>query len=429
MTNKQIKGNAVWTKSKSKKALKLKSFNNQTFIRAAKYGSMPVIKHMLQMNDYPNDPSLLLPIDKTTKGINYSAICFAIFYNHYDIVKLLFDKHLTNERKENDDDDDDNNDESDISLPRLRIFKPRRNSDVFESKDGKTKYYNPSIFDKLCRDGNIGMLSLLFSRDSWPVYYRTSYGLYGAVTSGNLEMVQLLISNMNDPKYINYALFFDTKQRTIIPQTNLNILNVAIGHHRLEIIKYLICKWKYRDIIIKNRCIYDEKRPHQLPTLLYTILDCHLHYKQYINFTCDVIQLLLTECDPLDIGLNWVCNKRLSQQKNIVIGDISHLKQYNERILYINRTLCIGTLLSGLIYKCLGLWESFRAFDQEKNELKLGIQRLIKTLVCSGIDWNLSKYDKNVKNVIMKYTTYPHYKVTDLDVDICTDQEFVNFFR
>ena len=434
VTNKQIVGSALWTKSKSKKAMKLKSFGHQTFIRAAKYGSMPVIKHLLQMNDYPNDPSIITPGDKT-KGLKFSAICAAIYYNHYEIVKLLLDKHLKkkDENKNNDDDNkqdmkyDINNDE--YTSPKLRVFKPRRNSDVLQSKDGKTKFYNPIVFDKLCKDGNTKMLQLLLERDSWPIYYKASHALYQAVTSDDVELVKLLLSYMNNPLYINLPLFFDTKQRTIIPQTNLNILNVAIGHQRMDVIKYLITEWEYKDLIIKNRCIYHDSKPHQLPTLLYTILDCHLHYNRYINFTCDAIELFLRHCDPLDIGLNWVCDKRLSQQKNIVIGDITNNQCYDDKILYINRTLCIGTILAGLVYKCKALWQLWQSYDEEKAELKLGIERLITVLVQNGIDWNLAKFDKNVKNIWMKYTTYPIYKITDLDVDICDDQEFVKFFR
>eukprot|EP01084_Bolivina_argentea_P095479 171649_1 len=71
----------LWTKTKSKKALKLQKFDYQTFIKAAKFGSMPVIKHMLQMTDYPNDPSIIKVQDKTKGAL--SAICQAISCNHY----------------------------------------------------------------------------------------------------------------------------------------------------------------------------------------------------------------------------------------------------------------------------------------------------------------------------------------------------------
>jgi len=212
----------------------------------------------------------------------------------------------------------------------------------------------------------------------------------------------------------------------LIPQTTLNLLCTAIGHHRLELVRYLLVEWQYKHLIVKNQCIYHPKLPHQLPPLLYTILDCHL---RFIGFTCDVIELFFRHYDAMDIGLNWVCNKLLREQPNIVIGDIEQHPCCNERMLYINRTLSVGSMLAALTYKCQALWQSYQAYDTEQNELKLGIQRLITILVENGIDWNLAKFDCRVKNIILKYVRYPIYNVIDMNRDICDDQEFVRFFQ
>ncbi len=148
----------LWTKSKSKKALKLKTFDYETFIKAAKYGSMPVIKHMLQMNDCIKHPALIINgKDRKTKGRILSPICQAIFCNHYEIVELLLQKYGNYNNNNNNkeykceyeyDYTQSNNNNNEYILPKLRILKPRKNTDIVESEDKRTKLYNPLLFDK-----------------------------------------------------------------------------------------------------------------------------------------------------------------------------------------------------------------------------------------------------------------------------------------
>ena len=150
ISSQQIIGSPLWTRSKSKKALKLKQFDLTTFIKAARFGSMPVVKHMMQMDDYSNNPSLTPSNDKM------SAISNAIFGNHFDIVQLLLDSHSAQDDiKENAMASDGHIDSGEYILPKVRKFKSQRNCDVFWSTDGRTKFYNPDpkigeVLQKVC---------------------------------------------------------------------------------------------------------------------------------------------------------------------------------------------------------------------------------------------------------------------------------------
>merc|ERR1719474_631820 len=422
VTKDQIVGPALWSKAKSKRALRLQHFDEVTFVKAARFGSVPVIRHMMQMTDYPlkDDAAITL---RHGRSLNPSAFLRAVTNNHYDVVRLMLDKHRSNNVV---DDVEDRKVNGVNDGP--RTFKWSRSRDLFRSKDGRTRFYNPAAFDKLCQDSNFKLLELLLVRDRWPVIHSQSHGLYNAVSSGNLPVLKLLLEHLDDPRSVNMPLFRDTKHRTIIPQTNLTLLDTAIDHHHLHIVRFIVSEWKHRDVVIKNRCVGHPSLPHTLPTLLFTILGAHLDHKKYIDFTCDVVECLTAHCDPADLGLNWVSNKRLCDQ-NITGRDFSSQQCGNEMALCVNSMLCIGSNLAALTYKCQSLWQTFRLFEDEKRGLMLGIRRLITILVQNGMDWNVVDHQKAARNIILRWKSPSWMKVADLNVDICDDQDFVLFFR
>jgi len=259
------------------------------------------------------------------------------------------------------------------------------------------------------------------------VYHPESQGMYEAVTAGNLPVLQLLLDHLGEAQNVNLPLRYQLRNqdnRNILirqnisnPQINLNLLNAAIHHKHLHIVKYLISEWKHRDVIIKNRCILHETLPHVLPALLFTLSDREQNNKS--------VEMLTACCDPMDLGLNWVCNTPLSEQKNVDIGHLpsgsgQHL--LNEKVLYINSSLCIGSNVAALIWKCQSLWTA------NKRQNSWAIKQLITMMVLNGLDWYIAGDCDGVKNAVLRHSNF-RWKLTDYNVDICKNQSFVRFFR
>ena len=431
----QLVGAVLWTKSKSRKALKLRRFDAATLIKAAKYGSLPVVKHLTQLPDYPRDPALLTPADKA-RGVRHSAVCCAILGNHADIVELLL---LRTDRSAAPQHSPETlmpatSPQDASSRPTMREFKSRRNSDVLRSLDGNTRFYNASVFDKLCSDSNTRMLRLMFALDAWPVFHAKSFGLHHAISTGKLALVKLLLRHVCSPALVNLPLPHDSRGRTLIPQTNFSALTAALSHHRLDVVRHLVCDWRHRRVLVLDRCVELESLPHMLPALLFLVLDAHLQGHdvdaRHLDFTCDALELL-TAMDAMDVGLNWACARPLSQQRNVLVGDLRRHACRDARVLNINRTLCVGTNVAALTYKCQALWQGYRAFAAERRALQKGVARMIAILVRSGLDWRRSAWDAGARNLILRWSkeSGAWSDVVDMDAQVCEDQDFVKFFR
>ena len=406
-------------------------FDICTFVTAAEYGFTALIRHLMQMDDYPvGDDAVVttkykIPIAEQhlRQQFQMSAMARAIRNKHFDVVELLLDKHPIEHKEE---EQEQKSMEYGSPSELANSLELCQETDLYESQDGRTRFYSPSAFDKLCNRSNIKLLKLLFVRYRWPVYHPKSQGLYEVVTSGNLPVLKVLLDHLGDrgeAKYVNFPLFQGIGyhyHRTPTPQINLNLLNAAINHHHLHIVKYLISEWKYRDVIIKNRCIFQENAPHTLPTLLHALLEDRPDIK--------LLEFLITFCDPMDLGLNWVCTKALCEQKFLRHRPQQYGQYYKERVLCINDSLCIGSNVAALIWKCQSLWTSNECSKQRLDDAKATIRQLITMMVLNGLDWYIDGDCDGVRNVVLELN-YSGWKLTEYSVDICENQQFVLFFR
>ena len=448
----------LWNKTKSnaiiKKLKRNKKYNHRLFVKAAKFGDINVVKYIMSTKNYPNNPTIYHYVDKTTqknkknknKTINtkISAFYAAVFYNHLDIVKLF----LSSQSYDHDTIKIHCYDEKDKESLQYPKFKRIPNCDVLKCDKLKhVKFYNPELFEKLCKDSNILMLELLLKYDSWPIYCYNSYSLYNVCCYGNLKILKLLLNYIKNPYFINKHLIYNKNhnliQKFIIPQRNLSLINCAILYKHFEIIKYILIEWKYSKYVIFNEPIYDIYVPHTLPTLLFTILEINDNDINSImdndnNFILKFIEFLVCSFDPMESGLNWYCNKSLNKQRQItcfshnlndkkcyLFGKLNEkfndINLFQNNILWINRGLLFGSLMSALIYKIQ------RLYNDNNNNSKKYIKTLLSILIINGMDLNININNNLYCSYYNRYPDNLNWKLFDLNKDISYNEKFKIF--
>ena len=120
-----------------------------------------------------------------------------------------------------------------------------------------------------------------------------------------------------------------------------------------------------------------------LPALLFLVLDAHLQGHdvdaRHLDFTCDALELL-TAMDAMDVGLNWACARPLSQQRNVLVGDLRRHACRDARVLNINRTLCVGTNVA--IEHLGGTAQGVLSIDVAAVHDVQAVRRLVLSLQC-----------------------------------------------
>ena len=204
------------------------------------------------------------------------------------------------------------------------------------------------------------------------------------------------------------------------------VLNYAIKNGNFEVIKYLLTEWEHRDVIIKDRCICHplESQGITLPPLLLTILCQKL---KDIKMTNDILELLTAHFKPAEIGMNWVCNIPLREQKryyqfryyDIPLSELETAAEC-EGLLFVNISLdtifidyadrywtskyffFVGSMMAALALRCRQMWpwrgdRRYRWGLYNRSRSLEGMERMIEILVKNGLDCNIDEYCHRLK--------------------------------
>ena len=267
--------------------------------------------------------------------------------------------------------------------------------------------------------------------------WTTSHGF----RSDNPLDLKLYLDTLGDPSHINLPLYPYCGQKVPrSPWLNETVLNYAIRRGNLSVIKYLLTEWEHRDVIIKDRCICHPLswQGITLPPLLLTIL---CHKPRNIEMTNDILELLTTHFKPDEIGMNWVCDIALRDQKEKYYGVI---EEDQGMLLFVNQNhntfrygdypiqyrfeyfgFYVGSLVAALVWRCREIWRECSKEIPQFVEAK-HMQRMITILVKNGLDCNISGQCHKFKD--LKDGT-ERGRRGNQSLSRAEDRKFANFFE